>query len=182
MGTARVPKAEMLVVAAFSRHAEALQWARSRLEDRFGPIALASRPFVFHQTGYYASSMGLDLQKLFFTFQKLVAPDELASIKHQTNALEQALAEEKRFAELRPLNLDPGLLGLGKFVLTTTKDQAHRIYLRDGIYAEVTLRFHDAQFDPWPWTYADYRQPEVLQFFKEARDDYRRRLQETPGS
>ena len=33
------------------------------------------------------------------------------------------------------------MMTLGKFMLATTKDQAHRIDLRDGIYAEVTLRF-----------------------------------------
>jgi hypothetical protein len=65
------------------------------------------------------------------------------------------------------------VLGLGKFVLATTKDQAHRVYLRDGIYAEATLRFHAGAYEPWPWTYADYRQPAVRTFLKEARDLYR---------
>ena len=54
--------------------------------------------------------------------------------------------------------LHPGVLALGKFLLATTKDQAHRVYLRDGIFAEVTLRFQDGAFRPWPWTYADYRE------------------------
>ena len=60
--------------------------------------------------------------------------------------------------------------------LATTKDQAHRIYLRDGIFAEVTLRFQDKAFEPWPWTYADYRQPGVLAFLQEAREFYHDRL------
>jgi hypothetical protein len=71
------------------------------------------------------------------------------------------------------LNLDPGVLSLGKFLLATTKDQAHRIYLCDGIFAEVTLRFEAGEFVPWPWTYADYREPDVREWLKQAREYYR---------
>jgi hypothetical protein len=172
----RLPEPALLVVAAFSRHAEALAWARERLGQAFGPVALASVPFDFNQTRYYEAAMGPDLRKQFFAFHDLVAADCLAPVKLRTNALEQELARSGTLAEPRPLNLDPGLLTLGKFLLATTKDQAHRIYLRDGIFAEVTLRFQDGAFVPWPWTYADYRQPAVLTFLKEARDFYRRRL------
>ena len=112
-------------------------------------------------------------------FRDLVAPERLAEIKLRTNALEQELASAGAFPEPRPLNLDPGLLTLGKFLLATTKDQAHRVYLRDGVYAEVTLRYHAGAFEPWPWTYADYREAAVRDFLREARDYYRRRLRET---
>lgn len=169
------PVPQLLVVAAFSRHAAALEWARARLETEWGPIALASDPFVFDQTRYYETSMGPELRKLFYVFGDLVPPDRLAAIKVRTNELEQELSASGKFAESRPLNLDPGMLGLGKFVLATTKDQAHRIYLRDDIYAEVTLRFQDGRFQTWPWTYADYQQPEVLEFFGQAREFYKQR-------
>jgi len=46
---------------------------------------------------------------------------------------------------------------LAKFVLATTKDHSHRIYLGQGIYAEVTLTYRDRDWRPWPWTYPDYR-------------------------
>jgi hypothetical protein len=95
--------------------------------------------------------------------------------------LEQELARSGTFPESRPLNLDPGLLELGKFLLATTKDQAHRIYLGEGIHAEVTLRYQAGAFEPWPWTYADYREPAVLAFMKEARDYYRQRLRAGRG-
>jgi hypothetical protein len=164
----------MLVVAAFSRHAVALAWARSRLEEAYGPPAAVSAPLVFDQTDYYTPTMGPDLRKQFLAFAGLREPDELAAIKLHTNALEEELAASGTYAEARPVNLDPGFLNLGKFVLATTKDQAHRIYLRQGIFAEVTLRFHAKAFEPWPWTYADYRQPVVLEFLAEARRIYRR--------
>jgi hypothetical protein len=166
----------LLVVAAFSRHSGALAWASQQLAGEFGPPGRVSPPFHFEQTDYYAPTMGMGLSKQFFTFTRPLAPDLLADVKVRTNALEQALAGAGTYAEPRPLNLDPGLLTLGKFMLATTKDQAHRIYLRNGIYAEVTLRFHAGAWEPWPWTYADYRQAAVLDFLAAARDDYRRLL------
>jgi hypothetical protein len=166
----------LLVVAAFSRHEEAVAWARERLPGLYGPVALASTPYPFTQTTYYARDMGPDLLKQFLVFENLVQPDCLPEVKLRTNQLESELAASGRFAEPRPINLDPGILTLGKFLLATTKDQAHRIYLRDGIFAEVTLRFQGGAFEPWPWTYADYQQTCVRDFLAQAREFYRQRL------
>lgn len=177
MGQLRQAEPALLVVAAFSRHEAALQWAKQCLEATYGPIALASTPFLFHQTRYYEKTMGTDLHKQFFAFNDLVYPDCLPDVKRHTNRLEEELAASGQYPEERPLNLDPGLLLLGKFLLATTKDKDHRIYLRDGIFAEVTLRYTAGAFEPWPWTYADYRQPEVRTTLKIFRDFYRRQLQ-----
>jgi hypothetical protein len=178
MNPRRLPDPVLLVVAIFSRHDEALQWGQSKLEGLYGPVGLASPDFLFNQTQYYQAAMGTGLKKRFLAFAELVSSDDLSAVKVRTNELEAELAQSAAFPDIRPLNLDPGLLSLGKFLLATTKDQAHRIYLRDGIYAEVTLRFQASNFEPWPWTYADYRQPMVLAFFNQARDYYRRRLRE----
>lgn len=168
----------LLIVAAFSRHADLLAWARERLEKAFGAVALASEPYPFVQTDYYERTMGRDLRKQFLAFHDLVGPERLAEIKLATNDLEREVAIANSWPEPRPLNLDPGMLTLGKFHLATTKDQAHRIYLRDGIFAEVTLRFQAGSFEPWPWTYADYRLPATIAFLNEARDWYRRQLEQ----
>lgn len=176
MGLPRPPDPVLLVVALFSRHEAAFSWAHPRLEAAFGPVAHASPWFEFTQTRYYEPTMGTALRKQFLAFDRLLPPDELAAIKRQTNAWEAELAALGAYPEPRPLNLDPGILSLGKFVLATTKDQGHRIYLRDGILAEVTLRYQAGTFVPWPWTYADYRQEGVLAFLNEARDLYRLRL------
>ena len=176
MAEPRTPVPALLVVAVFSRHEDAFVWSQTRLERLLGPVGLASDPFVFNQTTYYEASMGRDLRKRFLAFERLVPLDRLAEIKLQTNVLERELASAQTYAEARPLNLDPGLLVLGKFMLATTKDQAHRIYLRDGIFAEVTLRFQAGSWEPWPWTYADYREPFVREFLLAAREFYRSQL------
>jgi hypothetical protein len=84
--------------------------------------------------------------------------------------------------EPRPLNVDPGLLSLGKFQLATTKDQSHRIYVGSGVYAEVTLRYQEGTYRPWPWTYADYRLAAVGAFLQEAREYYKNRLRQMPAT
>lgn len=165
----------LLIVAAFSRHASALTWARQRLEYSYGRVALASPLFPFNQTNYYEATMGPGLSKQFLVFNDLIAPDRLPDIKKHTNELEAELAGTKAYQQERPINLDPGILTLGKFMLATTKDQAHRIYLRDGIFAEVTLRYQAGAWEPWEWTYADYREPAIRQFLEEAREFYRSR-------
>jgi hypothetical protein len=138
----------LLVVAQFSRHAEALAWGRQQLEQLYGPVGFTGEPFSFHHTAYYTPTMGPDLRKQLLAFERLLPADCLAAVKRQTIGLETALAAQAVYAEPRPLNLDPGVLTLGKFLLATTKDQAHRVYLRDGIFAEVTLRFQDKAFTP----------------------------------
>lgn len=172
----------LLVVAAFSRHPEALAWAEDQLAARYGPLALRGPDFSFHHTRYYEKEMGAQLRKRLLAFTQMVPADVLPDVKLFTNNLETRLAQEKTFPEPRPLNLDPGLLQLGKFLLATTKDKDHRVYLRDGIFAEVTLRYQDGAYQPWPWTYADYREPEVLRFLNQARAFYKGLLAASPAS
>jgi hypothetical protein len=124
-------------------------------------------------TRYYEPAMGAGLRKVLWAFAQRIDPARLADIKLASNALEDELAAQGLYPEARPLNLDPGYLVLGKFVLATTKDQAHRLYLRDGIFAEVTLHYQAGAFRPWPWTYADYRLDEVLAFLEVAREYYK---------
>lgn len=176
MAFAKQPVPAMLVCAQFSQDESLLNWTRERMERYLGPVELESKPYEFNQTSYYQKEMGANLQKKLLAFQDLVDPAKLADIKLLTNEIEQEALAGGMSEQGRPVNLDPGLLTLGKFMLATTKDQAHRIYLRDGIYAEVTLHYQGTEFVFWPWTYADYRTDHVREFLKEARELYRQKL------
>ncbi len=170
MGQANSASPVLLILAAFSRHAEALVWAREKTDSMWGPVALASPAFEFSETDYYAATMGAGLRKQFFAFEKLIDPGRLAEIKLQTNAWEQQYAAVAKHAESRPLNLDPGYITLAKLVLASTKDHAHRIYLGQGIYAEITLHFRHGDWQPTQWTYPDYRRPDFQEFFTACRE------------
>ena len=171
----------MLIVAAFSQWPEVIRRARDILHDRYGPIVLDSPAFDFVETHYYDGQMGQGLTKQFFAFERLIQVEALAGIKIATNAIEREFASQSEWAAdktgvARPVNLDPGYLNAGKWVLATTKDQAHRLYLGQGIYAEVTLRFERGEFVPWPWTYPNYRREDYRAFFRSARSEYMRLL------
>ena len=81
---------------------------------------------------------------------------------------------EKKFlaAKLRQINIDPGYLDLAKLVLATTKDYAHRVFLRKGIFAEITLSFRGDSFGANDWTYPDYRTQEYIDIFNQIRKLY----------
>lgn len=162
-------------MAAFSRHAEALYWARQRAESVWGPIVIESPHFDFKFTSYYDRSMGLDLRKVLWLFDSWRDPSELAEWKRTTNAWEEEHLASVELPESRPLNLDPGYLTEAKLVLATTKDRDHRIYLSKGIFAEVTLAYRNGQWTKNPWTYPDYQSEGYLKFFTQCRQHLRDR-------
>jgi hypothetical protein len=116
--------------------------------------------------------MGPNLLREFLSFRDLIPPDRIAAIKRETNGIEQELASALKAPAPRPVNLDPGYLSASKVVLATTKDYAHRLYLADGIYAEVTLNYCDGRWQPRPWTYPDYRTDAYAGFFAQMRKLY----------
>ncbi|MHB8970197.1 MAG: DUF4416 family protein [Pirellulaceae bacterium] len=175
MGEAADHRRVLLFVAAFSRHATALEWARDRLEASWGPLALESDWFHFQETAFYESTMGSDLRKVLFAFETLIEPASLVDRKLLTNRWEQEYASLHAVAEPRPLNLDPGYLTEAKLILASTKDRDHRIYLDRGIFAENTLYFHAGAWQKRPWTYPDYQRADYHQFLTRCRDYYRSR-------
>jgi hypothetical protein len=176
MGDVTLHPPVLLVVVAFSRYDAALSWARQRVEEVYGPVALASEPMDFVETEYYEPTMGRGLRKTFWATENLVDPATLADVKLETGRWEIEYAAGSGHDEPRPLNLDPGYLTLGKFVLASTKDHAHRIYLRDGIYAEVTLHYHRRRWSPRDWTFPDYHRNDYHTFLDRCREYYKRRL------
>lgn len=177
MGEIRQQRPVLLVIAAFSRHPDALDWARSAASAQWGPVALTSDLFEFHETPFYERTMGTGLRKLFWAFERLIDAAILPDIKLQTNDWEIAYRLQGGQPDARPINLDPGYLTEAKFVLATTKDRDHRLYLRQGIFAEGTLFYQAGKWCPRDWTYPDYHRADYHQFFTRCRDYLRQRYQ-----
>ena len=146
-----------------------MERGESLLQGAFGTIDLRSEQIPFDQTSYYQGEMGDDLLREWVSFAELVRQDAIAEAKLTTNRLERRLA---RPDGSRTVNLDPGYLLPSRLVLATTKDYAHRVYLGEGIYAEVTLIYRAGEFRPLEWTYPDYRGHTALDFFKSVRVTY----------
>ncbi len=173
MGEIQPPTPALLLIAVSSRYDAALDWAQQRATDDYGPLRFVSEAFDFTETDYYEQTMGTDLKKQFLVFDRPIDPGAIADIKHATNAIEQQYAQQANHPEPRPLNLDPGYLTLAKLVLASTKDHSHRLYLADGIYAEITLSYRRRGWQASDWTYPDYRREDFQQFFIRCRESLR---------
>jgi len=178
MGEPTLHSPALLLLAAFSHYDEALQWGKQRAEEQWGAIELESPRFDFAETQYYDNTMGPGLKKVFFAFQRPFDPADLVDVKLLTNTWEDEYAALARHSEQRPLNLDPGYITLGKLILASTKDFAHRIYLNRGIYAEVTLYYKHHRWQHHDCTFADYRREDYQRFFSLCRERLHRRLRQ----
>lgn len=170
MGTPHNPEPVKLFVGMLSANPELLDEAGRMLAEDLGPIDVQSPDLPFDFTDYYTPTMGGGLKRRLVSFVDLVEPGHLADVKLHTNRMEQEFTERGPTEVERPVNLDPGYLSLSKVVLVTTKDYSHRIYLGQGIYAEVTLRYHKGRYEPWEWTYPDYRTEAYQEFFAAMRE------------
>ncbi len=178
MGITKKPQLVKLIVGLISSHLNLFSTVQGELVGLFGPVDLESSLIPFSFTNYYSSELGPNLQRKFLSFARLIEPQRLAEIKSLTNEMEVRFQRQNN---KRGMNIDPGYLETGKLILATTKNQQHRIYLGKGIYAEVTLRFRREKFEPWEWTYPDYRSKIYIDFFTKARETHLKQLSREMG-
>ena len=174
MGQFHSPDPVKLVIPMLGPSTAALDEAETALAAAFGDIDLRSEDIAFSHTRYYEREMGPSLLRRIISFATLIDPGQLADIKRTTNDLEADLA----VAGQRRVNLDPGYLTAAKLVLATTKNNAHRVYVGKGIFAEVTLAYHEGAYCPWPWTYPDYADGSYNGILMEIRTRYLGQLRE----
>jgi len=175
MGEAKPHRPVLRVLIAFSHDTQALEWAWQRAEATWGPVALRSECFTFDETSYYQSDMGDHLKKQLVAFEQLMDPTELVDDKRMTNDWEEEFQQASAKTHERELNLDPGYLSEAKLVLGTTKDRDHRLYLGQGIYAEVTLHYHGRRWCDRPWTYPDFSGGKYFAFLDQGRQFLRQK-------
>ena len=172
MGRITAPLPVKLIVPLFTGDVSLLDEARRTLVDHFGPVDYCSPHIPFTYTTYYEPEFGGNLVRQILAFERLVDPGRLAEIKVWTNELEERWGAQGR----RRVNLDPGYISEAKLVLATTKNFGHRIYIGQGIYAEVTLSWRDKDYRAWPWTYPDYQSEAYLEAFRSIRSIYCRQI------
>jgi hypothetical protein len=163
-----------LVVSVLMNGKQFLDPLITRLSSKFGPIDMLSEWFPFDFTTYYEPEMGAPLIRRMLTFDTLIQQTALPEIKAFTNEIELDLATDHR----RRVNIDPGYLLLERFVLATGKNFTHRIYLGEGIYADLTLLYQQGDFQSLPWTYPDYSAENMLVFLRKVRDKFKIDLRE----
>lgn len=169
MGSAKLHKKVKLIIGFIFKNGGALNRALVMVKKRWGQADSESGEFDFYSTDYYRGEMGDGLKKKFISMERLVRPEDIYNIKTAANRIEKMLSINGR----RSINIDPGYITESKLILLTTKDHGHRIYLRNGIYAEITLKYQKGGFEPLETTYPDYRNGDYINFFNNARLLYR---------
>lgn len=136
------------------RDEEHYEEAKKTLTDILGNIEVETPAFPFDYTGHYEEEMGASLMKRFVVFEGGFDRGRLADIKIAAMKVERELAD----GDSRRVNIDPGYITLHNMVLSTTKDFPHRVYLGQGVFAEVTMAFKKGKCVFFEWTYKDYRE------------------------
>jgi hypothetical protein len=67
------------------------------------------------------------------------------------------------------VNVDLGIVTPENFILATTKSYAHRVFLGQNIFADLTFQCIGGQYQTLPWTYPDFKDPEKINFFNWCR-------------
>jgi len=147
----------------------------TELEQLQSPVENISEVYEFSKfTSYYELEMGDNLKKIFIACKALIAPENLPSIKVNTNALEKKYEIDSK----RRINIDPGYISQAKLILATTKNYSHRIFIGKGIFGDVHMQFSNKSYRSQPWTYPDYKDEKNVTFFNDVRLRYLEQLAE----
>lgn len=141
---------------------ERFEWARDEAARLWGEPQLVGDAVPFTRTDYYRD-IAPRLLRRFVCFSGVADAGGLPDWKRASCAL------EARSRNPRAVNVDPGYVDGARLVLASTKDHAHRIWLRDGIYAEVTLRFRFGAWRSFDYTFPDFRDGHYDKFLTEVR-------------
>jgi len=163
-----VPTPARLVLSVIYREERRLEEALPRVQAVTGPVRPLGERMPFDRTEYYEEEMGAPLCRRFYAALRSVARDSLPAIKVRMEAVERELSEGGR----RTVNLDPGLLTPENFLLATGKNFTHRVYLAEGVFADLTLVYRKGEFHPLPWTYPDYASAEIRRLLGDLRRDH----------
>ncbi len=168
MSIPRAPNPAKLVIGIITGDRALFEPISLELAADYGPVDIISDWMPFDYTDYYESEMGTALNRRMMTFKHLIHQEELKGIKLATNRIEQAYSDDGR----RRVNIDPGYLLHERFVLASGKNFSHRIYIGDGIYADLTLIYQRGGFVALPWTYPDYADRPMLELLTRIRHKY----------
>lgn len=168
MSSPRPPEPVKFFVSIISSQNNLIIQASKILLEHLGRIDFISEAFPFNYTKYYEKEMGKDLFRKFLFFGEIASPEKISTLKGITDQVEKKFLS----ASGRMVNIDPGYLNHYQVVLVTNKNYSHRLYLKNGVYAEITLIYREGEYHPLSWTYPDYSSLEIRGLFQKLRERY----------
>ncbi len=158
-------KAVLLISLMYSQK-EILPAIIAALEKSFGGIRHRSEEIKFDFTSFYENEFGRNLRKVYLLFERSFDIENLSDAKLLCHGLEKKYS----INEKRTMNIDPGYMTKNSVVLASFKPRPHRIYLREGAYADLQLVFENKGWKGFPWTFSDIKSREVSLFLTQGRD------------
>ena len=175
MSQPSIPKPVKLIISLIAGEEKLFTVASAELSQRYGKIDFMSACIPFTMTEYYQAEMGEGLMRRLIAFADLLDPERFPEVKRYTDKLEVRYTTSEGN---RTINLDPGYMTLYQFIPATNKRFAHRIYLRNGVYADLTLIYKNKSFQSLAWTYPDYGSMQIIELLNRLRERYQKQLQE----
>jgi hypothetical protein len=166
----RPPKGR-LVVSIIYNSMDALADALEKLEKQFGRVQCETMEIAY--TGkQYAEEMGEELQRRLYSFAKEIERDRLPDIKAACAKIEKQFGDMVDDYPFRTVNIDPGIMTPENVVMASHREFNHRIYLGQGVFAELALVFSRGRFVRLPWTDPDFCEGEAIEFFLRVRESF----------
>ncbi|MDR1727273.1 MAG: DUF4416 family protein [Acidobacteriota bacterium] len=161
-----------LLVAVLWAREDALRESVRRMEAAWGVIDYSGPDHPFDLTDYYEPEMGAGLRRRLVSFRELFPPGRIGDAKCAANGIEDALASGGG----RTVNLDVGYLDCNKVVLASFKGAGQKIYLGDGAWADMVARYRDGRYQPFEWSFPDFKDGRYDAELNAVRETYRRQL------
>lgn len=160
-----MPPIVKLFVLALVQPTVEISFVKEMLSEVFGSIDYVSEPLLFDCTDYYESEMGPNLARSIISFTGPHHADILVGAKRACIELEKGCAVEGR----RTINLDSGYLDPHKIVLASTKGAGQKIYIDEGIYADLIARYARGSYEVLPWGFPDFKDGRYAKDFLAVR-------------
>ena len=154
-----------LIIGALYADPKWLEQAKKEIRNQNWKIQRQSAEFPFDQTDYYAAEMGSNLKRCFMSVVGLQKLETAAEWKLKTVEIEKQLSISGK----RRINLDPGYLDFHRVVLLSGKEGPQKIYLRNGVWADLVLLKDKGSYRDLAWTFPDLRDGRYNDFFLQVR-------------
>ena len=172
MARIQKPPPARLILSIIYSSQDALADALNEVEKRFGRVQYETTEIPCSDAPLYKEEMGDPLYRRLFSFEQLVSRDSLAEIKGNCHKIEPLFADHVGDFIFRTVNIDPGILTPDNLVMASHREYNHRIYLKDGVFAEVALIYSGERFKRLPWTNPDLCCDEAIDFFLRVRGSF----------
>ncbi len=163
-----------LVAAILCRDQNDYFKALDRLGETYSDVDFQGEFFPFKETDYYESEMGSGLMRGMISFKKLVHPGYLVESKLLAKKLENEFTQNGN----RRINIDVGYLDLFKVVLASFKGRSNKIYMSDGIWADMILYFEKGDYQTFMWGFPDFKSGIYNRDLSEIRSIYKEQLKQ----